>query len=118
MKAPGFSPRTAMAVASGCEGLCTRPLTRSRVTVSVSTGPSTGAVPAKVISDCLRALRAQIPDKTMKVVRSERGENSFIVDVQVELPEVRAVQVPRFTSEGTDGGCGITKENIEAGWAV
>ncbi len=45
---------------------------------------ATGAVPKKVIDDCLTALRNQIGREGMKVLRSRRGENSFVVDVKVE----------------------------------
>ncbi|MCH7228444.1 hypothetical protein [Haloferula sp. A504] len=46
--------------------------------------PATGPVPDKVINDCLAALRKQIPDREMKVIKAERGETSFIIDVDVE----------------------------------
>ena len=46
--------------------------------------PATGAVPKQVINDCLAALRKQVGRKGMKVLKSKRGENSFIVDVTVE----------------------------------
>lgn len=50
--------------------------------------PAVGPVPKKVIEDCLKTLRTQIPDRKMKVIRSKRGETSFIVDVKVEgVPE-------------------------------
>lgn len=47
-------------------------------------GPATGSVPQKVIDDCLAALRKQIPGKRMKVLKAERGETSYIIDVEVE----------------------------------
>jgi len=37
--------------------------------------------------------------------------------VERELPEARAVLVPRFGSHGSHGGCGIRREDIAAGWA-
>ena len=40
-----------------------------------------------------------------------------VTDVEMQLPEVRAVLVPSFTGAGVDGGCGITQREIEAGWA-
>ena len=46
--------------------------------------PAGGAVPQKVVDDCLAALRKQIGDKKMKVISKKRGEASFIVDVQAE----------------------------------
>ncbi len=46
--------------------------------------PAEGAVPQKVIDDCLAALRKQIPDREMKVISSKRGETSFVVDVKVD----------------------------------
>ncbi len=46
--------------------------------------PAIGPVPQKVIDDCLKTLRAQIPGKPMKVTKARRGENSFIIDVQVD----------------------------------
>jgi hypothetical protein len=46
--------------------------------------PATGAVPKKVIDDCLAALRKQVGNKGMKVISSKRGENSFIIDVKVD----------------------------------
>lgn len=50
--------------------------------------PSTGPVPKKVIDDCLVALRKQVGNTAgMKVLRAERGENSFIIDVQVDAAE-------------------------------
>jgi hypothetical protein len=50
--------------------------------------PATGPVPQKVIDDCLVALRKQVGNTAgMKVLRAERGENSFIVDVKVETAE-------------------------------
>lgn len=45
--------------------------------------PSTAPVPQKVLDDCIAELKKQIPDREMKVIRSERGETSFIVDVAV-----------------------------------
>jgi hypothetical protein len=39
-----------------------------------------------------------------------------IVRVNDELPEVHAIEVPRFTSSGADGGCGLTKKDIKKGW--
>ena len=44
---------------------------------------NTGAVPQNVINDCLAALRGQVGSKPMTVLNSRRGENSYIVDVQV-----------------------------------
>lgn len=41
-------------------------------------------VPQKVIDDCLATLRKQLTKKKMKVIKAERGENSFIIDVEVE----------------------------------
>lgn len=50
--------------------------------------PATGPVPQKVIDDCLAALRQQVGNETgMKVIKAERGENSFIIDVKVESAE-------------------------------
>ena len=50
--------------------------------------PATGAVPKKVIDDCLAALRKKVGNETgMKVIKAERGENSFIIDVKVESAE-------------------------------
>jgi hypothetical protein len=46
--------------------------------------PATGAVPQKVVDDCLAALRKQVGDKTMTVISKKRGETSFIIDVKVE----------------------------------
>lgn len=46
--------------------------------------PAGGAVPQKVVDDCLAALRKQIGDKKMKVISKKRGEASFVVDVQAE----------------------------------
>jgi hypothetical protein len=46
--------------------------------------PAIGAVPRKVIDDCLAALRRQVGNKGMKVISSKRGENAFIVDVKVD----------------------------------
>ena len=46
--------------------------------------PASGAVPDKVIDDCLATLKRQIPDRSMKVIRAKRGEASFIIDVSVE----------------------------------
>jgi hypothetical protein len=37
--------------------------------------------------------------------------------VRSELPEARAILVPRFGSHGSEGGCGIRHEDIVAGWA-
>jgi hypothetical protein len=50
--------------------------------------PATGAVPQKIIDDCLQALRKQLGNETgMKVIKAERGENSFIIDVGVDSAE-------------------------------
>jgi len=49
--------------------------------------PATGPVPKKVKDDCLAALRKQIPGKGMKILSAKRGENSFIVDIQVDGAE-------------------------------
>ena len=50
--------------------------------------PATGPVPQKVIDDCLSALRKQVGNETgMKVIKAERGETSFIIDVKVESAE-------------------------------
>jgi hypothetical protein len=46
--------------------------------------PDAGAVPQKVIDDCLAALRKQVGNKPMTVLSKKRGENSFIIDVKVE----------------------------------
>jgi len=46
--------------------------------------PATGAVPRKVIDDCLATLRKQLGGKKMRVITAKRGENSFIVDVRVD----------------------------------
>jgi hypothetical protein len=46
--------------------------------------PATGPVPGNIIADCLAALRSQIPDRSMNVIRAERGETSYFVDVAVE----------------------------------
>jgi hypothetical protein len=42
---------------------------------------------------------------------------SNISDVQTAMPEVRAITVPRFSDNADDGGCGITQQEIAAGWA-
>ncbi len=42
-----------------------------------------GGVPQNVINDCLATLRGQVGSKPMTVLSSRRGENSYIVDVQV-----------------------------------
>lgn len=42
---------------------------------------------------------------------------SNISAVDAELPEARTVLVPRFTSNGADGGCGLTQRDIDAGFA-
>jgi hypothetical protein len=39
-----------------------------------------------------------------------------IVAVNIELPEAHAIEVPRFTPSGADGGCGLTKKDIKNGW--
>ena len=50
--------------------------------------PATGPVPQKVIDDCLKALRKQVGNEAgMKVIKAERGENSFIIDVKVDTAE-------------------------------
>lgn len=49
--------------------------------------PATGAVPQKVIDDCLAALRKKVGGKGMKVIGSKRGETSFIIDVEVDGAE-------------------------------
>lgn len=50
--------------------------------------PATGPVPQKVIDDCLAALRKQVGNEAgLKVLKAERGENSFIIDVRVEGAE-------------------------------
>lgn len=50
--------------------------------------PSTAPVPQKVIEDCLTALRKNVGNEVgMKVIKAERGENSFIVDVKVDSAE-------------------------------
>ena len=50
--------------------------------------PATGAVPQKVIDDCLAALRKQLGNETgMKVIKAERGENGFIIDVKADSAE-------------------------------
>lgn len=50
--------------------------------------PVAGAVPRKVIDDCLAALRKQVGNETgMKVIEARRGENSFIIDVRVDSAE-------------------------------
>jgi hypothetical protein len=50
--------------------------------------PATGAVPQKVIDDCLTSLRKQVGSETgMKVIEARRGESSFIIDVRVESAE-------------------------------
>jgi hypothetical protein len=50
--------------------------------------PATGAVPQKVIDDCLKALRENVGHETgMKVIEAKRGENSFIIDVRVDSAE-------------------------------
>ncbi|MGI9242662.1 MAG: hypothetical protein ACR2RV_17835 [Verrucomicrobiales bacterium] len=46
--------------------------------------PTAGAVPKKVTDDCLAALRKQVGRRGMKVLKSKRGGNSFVVDVKVE----------------------------------
>lgn len=42
---------------------------------------------------------------------------SNVTAVENEMPEARAVLVPRFSNRGEDGGCGIRREDIELGWA-
>lgn len=54
-------------------------------------------------------------DRARVIFWDDTPEN--INDVRVQLPEVRAVLVPRFTNSGVDGGCGITRREIDAGWA-
>jgi len=50
--------------------------------------PATGAVPQKVIDDCLKALRKNVGNETgMKVIKAKRGENSYIIDVRVDSAE-------------------------------
>lgn len=54
-----------------------------------SNPPSTGmaesaAVPYQVKADCLATLRSQVQGRGMRVVSAERGENSYIVDIQVD----------------------------------
>lgn len=50
--------------------------------------PATGPVPQKVIDDCLAALRKQLGNETgMKVLKAERGENSFIIEVKADSAE-------------------------------
>jgi hypothetical protein len=50
--------------------------------------PSNGPVPQKIIEDCLTTLRKKAGKETgMKVIRAERSENSFIIDVQVDSAE-------------------------------
>lgn len=50
--------------------------------------PATGAVPQKVIDDCLKALRKIVGHETgMKVIKAKRGETSFIIDVRVDSAE-------------------------------
>jgi len=46
--------------------------------------PAEGEVPERVIADCFAALRKQVPDREMKVIRAVRGETSFIIDFEVE----------------------------------
>jgi hypothetical protein len=41
-----------------------------------------------------------------------------IVRTSVELPAVHGIEVPRFTSSGFDGGCGLTTADIDRGWAA
>ena len=43
---------------------------------------------------------------------------SNITAVQEELPQVNAVHVPNFTGNGGDGGCGITRTEIYAGFSM
>lgn len=43
---------------------------------------------------------------------------SNVTDVATQMPEVRAVLVPSFTGNGVDGGCGITQNEIDIGWAL
>lgn len=42
---------------------------------------------------------------------------SNIDDVETQMPEVTAVQVPRHGEHGNDGGCGITEAAIADGWS-
>ncbi len=49
--------------------------------------PATGAIPRKVVDDCLAALRKQVGDKPMKVLREKRDETAFVIDVRVEGAE-------------------------------
>lgn len=50
--------------------------------------PARGPVPQKVIDDCLAAMRKQLGQQTgMKVIKAQRGETSFIIDVQVDSAE-------------------------------
>jgi hypothetical protein len=46
--------------------------------------PATGAVPELIIDDCKVALREQLGRKPMKLIQAKRGENSYIVDFQVD----------------------------------
>ena len=39
-----------------------------------------------------------------------------ITEVQDELPETKAVLVPRHGDSGSDGGCGITEVEIQVAW--
>ena len=45
--------------------------------------PANSAVPQYVIDQCLATLRGQVGYKQMTVLSSRKGENSYIVDVQV-----------------------------------
>jgi hypothetical protein len=45
--------------------------------------PANTAVPQYVIDQCLATLRGQVGSKPMTVLSSRKGENSYIVDVQV-----------------------------------
>ncbi len=46
--------------------------------------PASDYVPAKVKADCMAKLSGMVGGKPMKVVSAVKGENSYIVDIQVE----------------------------------
>lgn len=53
-------------------------------------------------------------DQARVIFWDDTPEN--ITDVNTNLPKVRAIVVPRFGTGGADGGCGITKAEIDEGW--
>ena len=50
----------------------------------VVSAPASDYVPAKVKADCMAKLSGMVGGKPMKVISAVKGENSYIVDIQVE----------------------------------